>query len=84
MPSLYMLNCLYQHTTKWNVTVNVDKTKIVVFRKSGRIKQNSCRKYDNEVIDIVDNFNYLGITLNFNGSFNKTQNVLASQYKKKV
>jgi hypothetical protein len=55
-------NCLYQYTTKKNITVNVDKIKVVVFRKSGRIKQNLCWKYDNEIIDIVDKFNYLGVT----------------------
>jgi hypothetical protein len=78
-----MLNCLYQYTTKWNITVNVYKTKMVVFRKRSRIKLNLCWKYDNEVMDIVDNLNYLGVTLNFNGNFNKTQSVLASQCKKK-
>ena len=52
--------------------------------RSGRIKQNFCWKYDNDVIDIVDNFNYLGVTLNFNGNFNKTQSVLASQCKKSL
>jgi hypothetical protein len=51
-----MLNCSYHYTTKWDITVDVGKTKIVVFRKSGRIKRNLCWKYENEAIDIVDNF----------------------------
>jgi hypothetical protein len=79
-----MINCLYQYTTKWNITVNVDKTKSVVFRKNSRIKENLCWKYDNEAIDIVDNFDYLGVTLNFNGNFDKTHSVLASQCKKRL
>lgn len=77
-----MLDCLQQYTSKWKLTVNVDKTKIVVFRKGGRLKNNYCWNYNNECIDIVENFNYLGITLNFNGSFHKTQSVLASQSRK--
>ena len=38
--------------------------------------------YDNKSIDVVDNFYYLGITLNFNGNFHKTENVPASLSKK--
>lgn len=77
-----MLDCIQQYTSKWKLKVNVDKTKIVVFRKGGRLNNNYCWNYNNECIDIVDNFNYLGITLNFNGSFHKTQSVLASQSRK--
>jgi hypothetical protein len=35
---------------------------LLYFEKSGKIKQNLCWKYDNEAIDAVDNFNYLGVT----------------------
>ena len=64
--------------------MNVEKTKIMVFRKGGKLKKKFCWMYDNKSIDVVDNFNYLGITLNFNGNFHKTQNVLASQSKKSL
>ena len=37
--------------------------------------------YDNKSIDVVDDINYLRITLNFNVNFHKTQNVLVSQSK---
>lgn len=58
-----IFDCLQQYTSKC-IIVNVDKTKIVVCRKGGRLKNNYCWNYDNEFIDIVENLNYLGITLN--------------------
>ena len=33
-----MLNTCYSYTTKWNLTVNVEKTKIVIFRNGGKIR----------------------------------------------
>ena len=58
--------------------MNVEKTKIIVFRKGGKLKKKISWMYDNKFIDVVDNFNYLDITFNFNGNFHKTQKVLAS------
>jgi hypothetical protein len=52
------------------IALATPKLQSSAFRKSGNIKQNLCWKYDNEVIDIVDDFNYLGVTLNLNGNFN--------------
>lgn len=37
-----MLDCLQQYTSKWKLKVNVDKTKNVVFRKGGMLKNNYC------------------------------------------
>jgi len=36
-----MLDSLHGYCNKWSLTVNVDKTKILVFRKGGRLPQNS-------------------------------------------
>ena len=35
-----MLNSLYSYLNDWNLTVNTDKTKIVVFKNGGRIRDN--------------------------------------------
>jgi hypothetical protein len=64
-----MLNCLQNYKSKWNINVNVDKTKIIVFRRGWKLKSTNCWKYDNELVSIVESFNYLGITLNFDGKF---------------
>jgi hypothetical protein len=31
-----MLNTLYDYTIKWSLSINIKKTKIVVFRKGGK------------------------------------------------
>jgi hypothetical protein len=35
-----MLNTLYCYTEKWKLCANINKTKIVVFRKGGIVKEN--------------------------------------------
>ena len=57
-------------------------SKIVVFRKSGRLSGRDKWYYDGEPIEVVNSFNYLGLTLNYTGNFQKTQLVLASQGQK--
>ena len=64
---------------KWNLTVNVDKTKIVVFRKGGILAQNERWTYDNQEIEIVSSFNYLGIGLSSGGSFIQATKTLADK-----
>ena len=32
------LNTLYSYTTKWNLIVNIEKTKIVIFRNGEKIR----------------------------------------------
>lgn len=56
----------------WNLSVNVCKTKIVVFRKSGRLKQTERWFYNKEEVEIVNQFTYLGLTLSYTGSFFKS------------
>ena len=35
----YMLYCLVQYTSKWKIKVNVENTKIMVFRKGGKLRK---------------------------------------------
>ena len=56
----------------------------MVFRKSGRLGRNCAWTYNGEAVEVVNSFNYLGITLNYTGNFNKTQSVIASQGRKCV
>ena len=52
------LNYLEMFCTKWNLNVNIDKTKIVVFRKEGILNRNEKWTYSGEEIEIVNSFNY--------------------------
>ena len=63
------LNYLHEYCKKWGLEVNTDKTKIVVFRNRGNLKQGENWFYDKMLLETVDNFNYLGTVFNYTGSF---------------
>ena len=44
-----LLNKLYAYCTKWNLKVNIDKTKVIVFRNGGYL-----RKYENGFMAILN------------------------------
>ena len=77
-----MLYTLNDYCTEWNLTVNVQKTKIVVFRNGGNLRENETWLYQGEEIEIVQQFNYLGMNFNYNGKFNITQKHVADQGRK--
>ena len=66
------LNLLSQYCEKWDLSVNVSKTKIVPFRKSGRLMEQECWKYDGESIESVNRFEYLGLLMSTSNSMKKT------------
>jgi hypothetical protein len=67
------LNNLYLYCNAWGLNVNTSKTKIMVFRKRGRVKQDERWTYNGQSIEVVDNFNYLGTVINYTGSFTLNQ-----------
>ena len=77
-----MLDVLYDYTKQWNLEVNIQKTKIVIFRNGGQIRQNENWLYDGCQIEVLNQFTYLGIVLNYNGKFLATQKQLAAQGRK--
>ena len=77
-----MLDKLYEYTQEWNLTVNINKTKIMVFRNNGKLRNNEKWTYDGQSLEIVESFNYLGMLFHFNGKFLKTQKHFAEQGRK--
>ena len=79
----HALNVFEEYCTKWKLTVNISKTKIVIFSR-GR-KCNTCHfKFQNEYIEIVDEYKYLGIFLGRSGSFVSTKKHITEQANKAV
>ena len=65
---------------EWCMSVNISKTKVVIFNKSGRfLKQNFL--LNNKVLDCCNSYKYLGITFSSSGSFTESKTEL---YKKAV
>ena len=73
------LNLLFKYCSDWGLTVNIQKTKIVVFRKRAQIREGESWTYNDEHIEVVNNFNYLGIVFNYTGTFVLNQETLAGK-----
>ena len=67
------LDILEVYCDRWNLTVNENKTKIVIFRKGGRLPANLQFNYKGSKIEIVNKFCYLGIVFTCGGSSFETQ-----------
>ena len=52
----HILNTLSEYSAVWNLNVNTSRTNIVVFRNRGEQQRKDVWLYNNEVLDIVDNF----------------------------
>ena len=72
------LDILYRYCTQWKFTLNVTKTKILVFRAKGKLSFNDKWYYSGNELEIVDFFPYLGMVF----SYTQTQFVSAQQGRK--
>ena len=57
------LDILKDYCDKWKLTVNTNKTKIMIFRKGGTLRRILNFEYNGENIEIVKKFTYLGVLL---------------------
>ena len=73
------LNQLDSYCKKWKLTVNTDKTKVMIFRKGGQLTGRETFTFNGNQIEVVENFNYLGFVMNSRGSFKKGIENLASK-----
>ena len=74
------LDILFDYCERNKLTVNSQKTKVMVFARSkARLKKMPIFKYGNENIEVVEDYTYLGIKFNWNGKFDKAKKEL---YKK--
>ena len=73
------LDHLYEYCNTWKLKVNAAKTKVMIFRKGGRLPQNLNFTYDNNQLKIVNKFTYLGIVFTSGGSFSEAQLTLSGQ-----
>ena len=78
------LNILEEYCDRWKLTVNTAKTKILVFRKGGRLSSNLQFTYKGNNIEIVSKFCYLGIVFTSGGSSFETQKTLSGQALKAI
>lgn len=70
-----MLDRLHDYSSAWGLKVNTEKTKIMIFEKGRKTGANIF--YNNNLLEVVDSFKYLGTMLYKNGMWNRTQKCLS-------
>ena len=75
------LNYFYEYCEKWNLKVNTNKSKVMVFSK-GRLPINLNFKMNNMELEIVSEFIHLGTMFQRTGSFKKNKINLAEKASK--
>jgi potassium voltage-gated channel Eag-related subfamily H protein 8 len=80
----HSLNALHHYCNKWDLRVNIDKTKVIIFNKSGRLFKNVHFIYYGNSIECVNEFKYLGILFKPSGSFSAAVDLLCKKAIKVV
>ena len=75
------LNALSQYCKIWKISVNAMKTKVLIFSR-GKVRKFPVFRFGEDEIDVVDDFVYLGVQVNYNGSFKKAISKQVSQARK--
>jgi hypothetical protein len=58
-----MLQAFELYCSKWNLEVNLSKSKIIVFRNGGRLSRHEKWWFRNEEVDVTSQYKYLGMNL---------------------
>ena len=75
------INKLKEYCNKWKLTVNLKKTKVIIFRANGK-KHNAQFMLEKENLEVIDLYKYLGITISSSSSFLQGINELAQKGRK--
>ena len=74
-------NCLIKlqsYTKRWKLTINLKKSKILLFGTATqrRTYLTSNWLFENNILEQVDEYQYLGINIRYTGNFKQTQKIL--------
>lgn len=73
------LNKLNAYCKKWDLSVNIQKTKVMIFNKSGRVLKRYNFVYEEKSIELTSEYKYLGIIFKPSGSFKEAANQLSKK-----
>lgn len=76
------IQVLEQYFDKWDLIVNMEKTKVVVFRKGGRLEKDLKFHYKDNAIEKVDEYVYLGVLMTSSGLFARQAKRMKDKAKK--
>ena len=75
------LDSVHEYSTLYNLTVNTSKTQIMVFSR-GKVKGYPISSYGDDIIEVVSDYVYLCVTMNYNNEFVKTMTKQLDQGRK--
>ena len=64
------LNAVYEYCAQWELTVNTEKTKIIIFSR-GKVRKYPKFKFGDSTINVASDYVYLGVSFNYNNKFQK-------------
>ena len=79
-----VLDNLSAFSDKWGLSVNMDKTNVMVFRNGGIVKKNENVYYKGEMIKHTTYYKYLGIMMSTRLSWSPAQKTLSLQAAKSM
>ena len=79
-----IINRVGQYAEYWGLRVNIQKTKCMVFRRGGKLAAAEKWHYQQQNIEIVNTFRYLGIWFSTKRVWSHHMNTTASQAKRVI
>ena len=76
------INLLISACTELSLKINVDKTKVMVFRKGSFFDKHEKWNLDGNMLEVVNEYNYLGFTFTTKMNVTKGVDVLAAKGKR--
>ena len=73
------LELLFNYCNTWSLEVNAQTTKVMVFRKRGGLLNSEVFTYNGNRLEVVNDFNYLAMVLNYTGKFSLNQQQLVGK-----
>ena len=69
-------NTLYDICNQWKLEFNVQKTKTAAFKNGGKLRNTENSLYNDYHIDVISEFNYLGLLMSSKGKCLKLRKML--------
>ena len=79
-----MLDALVDYCKTWHLTINESKSKVMVFRKGGRLARYDRFHINGKSLDIVNSFKYLGINFSTNGTWSSARSLRVDHANKLI
>jgi len=75
------LDTVHKYCELYKLTVNTSKTKIIVFSR-GKVRRFPTFYYGDSIVEVVSDYVYLGVTMNYNNTFVKAMRKQLDQGRK--